>query len=195
MKVSPVRVNGQGRSYEYVDYTMDFKDDEFKEINSFEMQIGIRSAYQEDEKSDTAVNAVYLDYGKERSTPKELDLTVYYQEVEEGKTPLATAFGRLNRLDFMTVQGIDNNRVTKALVEVEEAVEDDNPFENVGEKTVSYEEVSTGTKKGLEITSYVTGTYKKELLTEEEISIATPTKIGDDSPFDSTVIQEDDLPF
>src|SRR5690606_13708486 len=111
---------------------------------------------------------VYLDYGRDKSTPKDVELTVFHKETEEGATSLATAFGRLNYLDFMVVEGIDNNRAETTLVEVEET-EEDNPFEDVGEKTISYKEVSSGTKKGLEITSYVTGTYVKELLLEEEI--------------------------
>lgn len=189
LKVSPVRVNGQGRSYEYVDYVQDFRDENFKEINSFEMQLGIRSTYQDEETLDTTVNGVYLDYGRDKSTPKDVELTVFHKETEEGATSLATAFGRLNYLDFMVVEGIDNNRAETTLVEVEET-EEDNPFEDVGEKTISYKEVSSGTKKGLEITSYVTGTYVKELLLEEEILEEVA-----ENPFEKVEIEEDDLPF
>ncbi|GEM_PF-2502743 len=189
---SQVRVPKKDGGFEYIPYIRDFKDENFKEINSFEMQIGIKSTYQEENK-DTKVNAVYLDYGKERSIPKDVELKVYYTEPEEGKTALADAFSRLEPLSFLVVEGIDNNRAEFTLVEVEEK-EDDNPFEDVGEKITDYEQVSTGTKKGLEILNYVTGTYKKNLLTEEEIMPETE-KDPEDSPFASVEISEDDLPF
>lgn len=197
LQSSPVRINKADGGYEYVEYLRDFKSPEFKEINSFEMQLGIRSTYQDENSLDTTVNAVYLDYGKSRSTPKEVELIVYNKEVKEGVTSLATAFGNLNRLDYMVVEGIDNNRAETTFVEVEE-IESDNPFENVGEKIVSYEQVSAGTKKGLEITNYITGTYQKELLLEEEIS--EPASMITDDPFATVstggiTISDDDLPF
>lgn len=175
---------------EYVPYVRDFKSPEFFEINSFEMQIGIKSTYQDEQTKDTKVNAVYLAYGKEKSVPKDVEMTVYYKEAEEGKTPFADAFARLNRLDFLVVEGIDNNRAEFAMVEVEES-EEDNPFEDVGEKVTSYEQVSTGTRKGLEILTYIGGTYKKELLTDEEIA----EEQQNDDPFASVDISDDDLPF
>ncbi|KON87457.1 hypothetical protein AF332_11875 [Sporosarcina globispora] len=175
---------------EYVPYVRNFKSPDFFEVNSFEMQIGIKSTYQDEQTKDTKVNAVYLAYGKEKSVPKDVELTVYHKEAEEGKTPFADAFARLNRLDFLVVEGIDNNRAEFAMVEVEES-EDDNPFEDVGEKVASYEQVSTGTKKGLEILTYVGGTYKKELLTDEEIT----EEQQNEDPFSSVNISDDDLPF
>lgn len=181
-----------GQGFDYVTYVRDFRDENFKEVNSYEMQIGIKSTYQDEQTNDTKVNAVYLDYGKTRSTPKDVELIVYHKEADTDKTPLSTAFARLNRLDFLTVEGVDNNRAEFAMIEVRET-EDDNPFEDVGEKVSDYEQVTTGTKKGLEILRYITGTYKKELLTEEEISPEVQ-EVKED-PFASVTISDDDLPF
>ncbi|MGG0667835.1 hypothetical protein ABE073_04815 [Lederbergia citrisecunda] len=191
LPTSSVRIDKPSGGYEYVEYVRDFKDDNFFEINSFEMQLGIKSTYQDDETKHTKVNGVFLDYGKDRSTPKDVDLMVYYKEAEEGKTAIATAFGRLNPLDFLVVEGVDNHRAETAKIEVEEK-EEDNPFEDVGEKVVSYETVTTGTRKGLEILNYITGTYSKELLTEEEIS---PQSMVSEDPFASVEVSSDDLPF
>ena len=189
---SEIRIpKADGKGYEFITYVRDFKSENFVEINTFEMQIGIKSTYQDEETKDTKVNAVYLTYGKERSIPKDVELTVYYKEKEDGTTPLADAFARLNRLDFLVVEGVDNNRAEFALVEVEEA-EEDNPFDNVGDKVTSYERVTTGTKKGLEITKYVGGTYQKQFLTEEEIELQ---QNNDDDPFGNIEINDDDLPF
>lgn len=178
-----------GKGYEYVTYVRKFKDENFKEINSFEMQLGIKSTYQDEQTLDTKINGVYLDYGKDKSVPRDVELIVYYKEAEEGKTPFATAFARLNRLDFLVVEGVDNNRAEFALIEVAEK-EEDNPFEDVEEKVSDYEQVSTGTKKGLEVLRYITGTFSRGLLTEEEIEL-NPTK--SDDPF--TEVNDDDLPF
>ena len=175
----------------YVPYVRDFNSEEFNEVNRFEMQIGIKSTYQDEATKDTKVNAVYLDYGKERSTPKDVELVVYYKEPEEGKVSFADAFGRLNRLDFLVVEGIDNNRAEFSLVEVKDTV-DDNPFEDVGEKVSSFERVSTGTKKGLEILRYIGGTYQKEILSEEEI---TEQQSNATDPFATVTISDDQLPF
>lgn len=191
---SSIRVAKEdGKGYEYVTYVRNFKDENFREINSFEMQLGIKSTYQDDKTLDTRINGVYLDYGKDKSVPRDVELTVYYKEASEGKTPFATAFGRLNRGDFLVVEGIDNNRAEFAMVEVQEK-EDDNPFADVDEKVSDYERVSTGTKKGLEVLRYVTGTYSKELLTEDEIELGN----NSDDPFANTgnvKVEEDMLPF
>ncbi|MDT0160432.1 hypothetical protein [Bacillus sp. AG4(2022)] len=187
-----IQMIGDDGKRKYVPYVRDFKSPEFTEVNSFEMQIGIKSTYQDEQTQDTKVNAVYLSYGKEKSVPKDVELTVYYKEAEEGKKPFADAFARLNRFDFLVVEGVDNNRAEFAMVEVQESEEDDNPFEDVGEKTTSFEQVSTGTKKGLEILTYIGGTFKRELLTEEEISEDQPVS---DDPFASVNISEDELPF
>ena len=191
LPTSSVRIDKPSGGYEYVEYVRDFKDENFKEINSFEMQLGIKSTYQDEETKNTTVNGVFLDYGKTRSTPKDVDLMVYYKEAEEGNTAIATAFGRLNPLDFLVVEGIDNHRAETAMIEVEEK-EEDNPFEDVGEKVISYETVTTGTRKGLEILNYITGTYTKELLTEEEIS---PEVMITGDPFAAVEVSDDDLPF
>lgn len=186
-----IQIIGDDGKKHYIPYVRDFKAEDFQEINRFEMQIGIRSTYQDENTKDTKVNAVYLDYGKERSTPRDVELTVYYKEPEEDKVSFADAFGRLNHLDFLVVEGIDNNRAEFSLVEVQDTM-DDNPFEDVGEKVSSFERVSTGTKKGLEILRYIGGTYQKEILTEEEISKEQPKN---DDPFAKVDISDDDLPF
>lgn len=178
---------------EYVTYVRDFKSDDFKEINTFEMQIGVRSTYQDENTKDTTVNAVYLSNGKEKSEINDVELKVFYKKPEEGKDAFADSFANINRLDFLKVKGIDNNRAEFAMVEVKDN-DDDNPFENVDEKEANYEQASTGTKKGLEILSYVQGTFQRGLLTEEEITDADETKVEDD-PFSNTTIDEGDLPF
>jgi hypothetical protein len=185
-----IQLIGEDGKKVYKPYVRNFKSPEFFEVNTFEMQIGIKSTYQDEETKNTKVNAVYLAYGKERSVPKDVELTVYYKEPEGEKKPFADAFARLNRLDFLIVEGVDNNRAEFAMVEVKEQ-EEDNPFADIEEKTTSYEQVSTGTRKGLEILKYLGGTYKKELLTEEEISVEQKN----DDPFAQVDIQDDDLPF
>lgn len=190
---SSVRVEKVGGTgYEYVTYVRNFRDENFREINKFEMQLGIKSTYQDEKTLDTKVNGVFLDYGKDKSVPRDVELMVYYKEAAEGNTPFATAFGRLNRGDFLVVEGIDNNRAEFALVEVQE-VEEDNPFADVAEKVSDFEQVSTGTKKGLEILQYYKGTYKKKLLTEDEMVLTSSSN----DPFADTSIgiSEDDLPF
>ena len=189
---SEIQIIGQDNKKHSITYVRNFKDENFVEINKFEMQIGIKSTYQDEKTRDTKVNAVYLSYGKERSVPKDVELIVYYKEAEEGKVSFADAFGRLNKHDFLVVDGIDNNRAEFAQVEVAESVKDDNPFENVGEKVSSFETVTSGTKKGLEILTYIGGTYKKELLTEEEIS---KEQTKSDDPFAQVEVKEEDLPF
>jgi hypothetical protein len=172
-------------------YVTDFNSSDFKEVNTFRMQIGIRSTYQNESDKNTKVNGVYLAYGKECSAPKNVDLMVFYSEPEEGKAALADAFARLNRLDFVEIQGIDNNRVEYTYVPVEET--SDNPFDDVDEqnKTVKMQRATSGSRKGLEILSYVQGTYIKDLLTEEEITQIEQTQ-NNDNPL---VVDLDDLPF
>ncbi|WP_234900702.1 hypothetical protein [Bacillus altitudinis] len=154
------------------------------------MQMGIKSVYQEEESKDTKINAAFLGYGKERSQVYDVELTVYHKEPEEGKRSIAEAFANLNRLDILVVHGIDNNRAEFATVEVEEQ-EEDNPFADVDEKVKSYEQVSTGTKKGLEILNVFTGTYAKNLLTEEEITGESEQQ----DPFSNVSVSDDELPF
>lgn len=169
---------------EKVNYITDFDSPDFVEVNSFTMQVGILSTYQDEETKDTKVNGVYLTYGKEKSTPQEVELIVPYKEPEDGKVSLADAFGNLNRLDFLQVQGIDNNRAEYTYIEVEEDNSDFNPFADVSEedKKKQMKRVTSGTKKGLEITTVLTNTYMKEMLTEEEIS-------------NEVAINPNDLPF
>jgi hypothetical protein len=200
---SEISIDNADGDKEKITYKRDFNSPEFVEINTYKMQIGILSTYQDDSTKDTKVNAVFLGYGKERSVPKDVELTVYFKEPDEGRSSLADAFARLNRLDFMEVTGIDNNRATFAMIDVEDT--DDNPFADVEEKTTRKERVATGTKKGLEILSYVNGSYVKELLTEEEITKLEPVINRNESsdpfgdPFASAGkpinISDDDLPF
>jgi hypothetical protein len=201
---SQVRLPKQGGGYDYVKYVRDFNNEDFNEVNSFEMQLAINSTYQDEETKDTKVNGIFLDYGKEKSTPHKVDLTVYNKEVSEGKTSLADAFSKIEHLDFMVVEGVDNNRAEFAMVAVEETDESDNPFEDVDDKVVDYERTTTGTKKGLEVTNYVTGTFHRGLLEENEISInedeGNPFETVDNNdPFADTStpieISDEDLPF
>ncbi|WP_242730239.1 hypothetical protein [Bacillus altitudinis] len=187
---SSIRINKDDGSYEYIPYIRDFKSENFIEINEFEMQIGIKSVYQPEDSKDTKVNAAFLGYGKEKSEVYDVELTVFHKEPEEGKRSIAEAFANLNRLDFLVVHGIDNNRAEFATVEVEEP-EEDNPFADVAEKVKSYEQVSTGTKKGLEIQNVFAGTYVKGLLTEEEITGESDQQ----DPFSNVSVSDDDLPF
>jgi hypothetical protein len=167
------------------DYVTDFYDQAFREVNYFNMQIGIRSTYQSEDTGDTKVNAVFLDYGKERSEPKDVELIVYQTEVAEGKRSLADAFASLNTYDFIEVTGEDNNRATFAYVDVTEELPSDDPFNDVDDtqRVVRKERVTNGDKKGLEITGYVANSLIRELLTEEEFKkTATLTS---DNPFES----------
>lgn len=177
---------------EEFDYITDFNDPNFREVNYFTMQIGIRSTYQE-ESGDTKVNATFLDYGKERSEPKDVELIVYQKEVPEGKKSMADAFASLNTYDFIEVTGQDNNRATFTYVDVVEELASDDPFSDVDEsaKVTRKERVTSGDKKGLEIIGYVQGSLMRELLTEEEfrktaaVTTTNPFESNDD-PFNNT---------
>jgi hypothetical protein len=182
-----------------VKYVCDFDSSDFIEVNKYNMQIGIRNTYQKDEKQDTQVRAVFLTNGKERSEPKDIELIVYYKEAMEGDKPLADAFATLNRLDFIEVNGQDNNRATYTYVDVVDNLEDDDPFNEVSpaEKTTKQERVVNGVKKGLEITGYTT--LIRGFLSEQEILKSADVKTDD--PFlnqtsdnDSSDIDEED-PF
>lgn len=161
-----IKVNGNP-----LNYVCDFGSPDFVEVNYFDLEIGIKSTYQDEETGDTKVNAVVLSYGKEHSTVNDAEFIVYKKEAKEGKVSLADAFNSLNRLDFIEVLGTDNNRAVMSQVEVEDEPDIDDPFANLddGDKTVRAQWLITGTKKGLEITGYVAGTLQRELLTEEEI--------------------------
>jgi hypothetical protein len=180
----PIKLDGKE-----IKYVEDFNSPDFVEVNYFTMQIGIRSTYQDENTRDTKVNAVFLTYGKERSNPYDIELTVPYKEPSEGKTALADAFATLERGDFIQVEGIDNNRVEFVAVEVEENLDLDDPFVNVEEKTVRTKWVVSGDKKGLEITSYVKGTLMKSFLTEQEIT--KEEKKNNENPFESNSEEKD----
>ncbi|MCM3257039.1 hypothetical protein M3664_04490 [Paenibacillus lautus] len=169
---------------EEFDYVTDFNDPAFREVNYFSMQIGIRSTYQE-ESGDTKVNAVFLDYGKERSKPKDVELIVYQKEAAEGKKSMADAFASLNTYDFIEVTGQDNNRATFTYVDVVEELASDDPFADVDEteKVTRKERVTNGDKRGLEVISYVQGSLMRELLTEDEFK--KTAELTSENPFNS----------
>lgn len=171
-------------------YKTDFDAADFVEVNRIGMQIGIKSAYQKDEKADTVVRGVFLKNGKERSEPYDVELTVFYQEVSEGK-PLADAFASLNKFDFIEITGQDNNRATYSYVDIEGGLEDDDPFNEVpdSEKTVRQERFVSGTKKGLEITGFVQGTILRGFLKEEEFVKSSELTSSED-PFKKESEQE-----
>lgn len=176
---------------EEFDYVTDFNDPNFREVNYFSMQIGIRSTYQDEETGDTKVNASFLDYGKERSEPKDVDLIVYQKETSEGKKSMADAFASLNMGDFIEVVGQDNNRATFSYVDVVEELPSDDPFADVDdtEKVVRKERVTNGDKKGLEILRYVQGSLMRGFLTEEELR--KTAEVTTDNPFENS----DEDPF
>jgi hypothetical protein len=107
-----------------------------------------------------------LDYGKEASVPKTVELMVYYKEA--GKKTLADAFAGLDRLDFIRVQGKDNNRPEFSLVE--DVKDTDELFDGVDEQVTYKSWAISGNKKGLEITGVVKNSRKAGFLTEEEIA-------------------------
>lgn len=183
-------------------YLTDFSSPEFKEVNYFSMQVGIRSTYQDEATKDTKVNGVLLTYGKDRSEPKDVELMVYYKQPEKGKS-LAEAFASLEQGDFIEATGQDNNRATYTYVEVEEVIDDSDPFSDVddSERTTRKQRVTNGEKKGLEATSYVAGSLMRGLLTEDELrktvetTSEAPFDLSNDSdPFSSTEGSEAD-PF
>lgn len=179
-------------------YICDFKSPDFKEVNYFNLQIGIRSAVQNEETGNTTVNAVVLSYGKEKSLVEDAELIVYQTVVEEGKKSLASAFATLQETDFIEVIGCDNNRATFSYVDVVETYEVDDPFADVPVtgSTTRQEKVVTGERKGLEIVSFVQKTKILEYLTKEEMTNSSST--SGDNPFDIDNAGDgniDDLPF
>lgn len=199
--VTPIE-NGQEikNGKDKFNYVTDFESPDFKEVNYFNMQVGIISTYQEEETKETKVNGVYLAYGKERSTPKEVKLFVPFKQAAEGKTSLSDAFAGLNRLDFLEVMGVDHNRVEYTQVEdVKEELFD--PFADVEETTARTKWAVSGQVRGLEVTSVVQGSYIKGMLSEEEIEkqgvgVQTddPFQVSDGNPFES-IGGGDDVPF
>ncbi|WP_340032569.1 hypothetical protein NSQ20_11945 [Paenibacillus sp. FSL K6-1122] len=176
-KPLPIKVNNKE-----IEYVMDLKSPDFIEVNSFNMQIGIKSTYQDEVTGDTKVNAVFLKNAKERSEPMDVELIVYQKEVEKGKS-MADAFASLNTYDFIEVTGQDNNRATFAYVDIVEDIPSDDPFADVDDtqKVTRQERVTNGDKKGLEVISYVQGSIMRELLTEEEFR--KTAALTSDDPF------------
>ena len=169
------------RTKEKINYVCDFDNELFQEINNFNLEIGIKSVYQDDSRN-TKVNGVFLANGKDRSVPQDVELMVYYKEPQPGKQSLADAFTKLNRLDFVEVRGVDNNRPEFAEV-TEVTVIDDDPFAEVDEKEANTRKVISGNRKGLEVLSVVAGTAVKSLLTEEEIAEEQIGGFYDDDDF------------
>jgi hypothetical protein len=188
--VEPVE-NGQEvalRNKTKINYITDFDSPEFVEVNYFGLEVGIKSVYQDEETKDVIVNGVFLDYGKEKSTPRDVKLSVPYKEASKGKTSLADAFAKLNEYDFLDVVGIDNNRPVFTEVEVE-ASEDD-AFADVEETVAQTQRVISGNKKGLEIIAVVKNSLQKGLLTQEEFE---PTV---EQTFSGNEVNNDDeIPF
>ena len=172
-----------------IDYVCDFDSPDFQEVNHFVMELGIRSTYQDDETKNTRVNGVFLGWGKERSTPKNVELDVYYKPPVGNETPMADGFASLSRLDFVEVRGTDNNRLEFAEVE-EEADDDFDPFANVLEQEAKTNIAISGRRKGLEILAPI-GKPKKDFLTEEEISDDLPDFCGEGNPFPDLDSEED----
>jgi hypothetical protein len=172
-----------------VKYICDFDDPNFTEINYFNLEIGINSVYQDEETKDTTINGIFLDYGKEKSTPKEVKLICLYKEPENNKTALADAIAKMNKYDFIEFAGVDNNRPVFTEVE-DEADSVDDLFSDVDETIAKTKRVISGNKKGLEVTAVVNKTYQKQMLTEEEVQLTVEQK------FNGTVVDDDDdIPF
>ncbi|MBX4152238.1 hypothetical protein [Paenibacillus lautus] len=177
----PIKVNGKE-----IVYVQDFESPDFIEVNSFNMQIGVKSTYQDETTGDTKVNAVFLKNGKERSEPMDVELIVYQKEVVENKKPLADAFATLKLGDFIEVTGQDNNRVTFSYVDIVEDLASDDPFADIDdtEKVTRKERVTNGDKKGLEITGYVIGSKMLDFLTEEEFK--KTAELTSENPFETS---------
>jgi hypothetical protein len=170
-----------------INYIIDFESPDFVEVNYFGLEVGIKSVYQEEETKDVIVNGVFLDYGKEKSTPKDIKLSVPYKEAGSGKVALADAFTKLNKYDLIEVVGTDNNRPIFAEVEADE--NEDDLFGNVDETVAQTRMVISGNKKGLEISAVVKGTHQKNLLTEEEFTpVVEPS-------FDNMIGSDNEVPF
>ena len=181
-------------------YVRDFSSPEFFEVNFFNLEIGINTVFKEENSDEVIVNGLFLDYGKEKSVCYSVPLVVRHQEAPEGKKSLAEAFLMLNRGDVLEVNGVDNNRLE--FTEVEEEDDDnpieDNPFDDVDESATrkKMKRTISGNRKGLEVTSYVQGSLKRNLLTEEEMEIEkTNFDIEIESMEGFEELNEDDIPF
>jgi len=189
---------GKDKKVLMANYVTDFKDENFKEFNHVNMQIGINSVLEQKEDDPTQgvlVNAYFLDYGKEKSTPRKTQLKVDYNKPNEGKISLAEAFLKLERLDFLEVEGTDNNRPIFGNVEVgADKEEEDDPFEDLDEDEFSTKErkAITGTDKGVKIETFVKGSRIKNFLTEEEVTPPKPKNEGKDNPFDNNNEEDKD---
>ena len=178
-------------------YTTDFESDDFQEVNHNSIQIGINTVYQEEGQKDVKINGYYLSYGKERSVPSYPELLVPYVEPSPGKVALSDAFLSLNKFDFVEVVGKDFNTVTYADVEVDTKESAIDPFAQVSEedKIAETKRVISGTRRGIEVTSIVNGSYMAEMLTEEEVKPPAPfvpvnNGSQSDNPFVNTASQD-----
>ncbi|MBU7316035.1 hypothetical protein [Paenibacillus oleatilyticus] len=195
-ELKPIKVNEKE-----ITYVCDFESPDFVEVNTFNMQIGIKSTYQNENDKSTKVNAAYLVNGVKRSDSRDLELVVYYKETDDGNIPLADAFATLNRTDFIEVTGTDNNRATFGWVDIESSMDENDPFKKVSSQSTKpkKERVVNGEKKGLEITGFVEPSLMRNFLTEEEMKKTVeiereqnPFKQDDELPVD---ISDDELPF
>lgn len=187
-----------------IKYVTDFDSPEFVEVNRLYMQIGIKSTYQYEDTKDTKINGVFLQYGKERSEPFDVELMVPYVDPKNGKKALADAFATLDYLDFVEVIGRDNNRVEFQWVDVEG--NDDDIFDDVdGLQETKRELVISGNKKGIEVIGVVKNSIMRGFLTEEELEKSFEfvdndsdeiENVEDDGDiFSEVLIDDDDLPF
>jgi hypothetical protein len=131
-------------------------------------------------------------YGKEKSTPKDIKLSVPYKEVEKGKLSLADAFTKLNEYDLIEVIGTDNNRPIFA--EVEPDTDEEDLFADVDETVAPTRMVISGNKKGLEISAVVKGTHQKKLLTKEEFTPFVEPSFGDMVDSDVPFPEDEEIP-
>lgn len=157
------------RNKKTMQYVCDFDSPQFQEVNNYVLDVGIKSTYQDNDKN-TKVNGVFLSYGKERSEVNDVNLMVYHKEPQKGKQSLADAFAKLTRLDFVTVSGVDNNKLIFGEVASESS--DSDPFADVDEQDASLRRAIIGTRRGLEVLSVVADSAVRGALTEAEISPA-----------------------
>lgn len=186
-------------------YVTDFESEDFQEVNHNAIQLGINTVFQEEGEKDVKVNGYVLSYGKERSKPSYPELKVPYIAPPEGKVSLADAFLQLNKFDFVEAIGKDYNTVTYADVEVGDDEKNSfDPFAQVdeSEKLAETKRVVSGTRKGIEITSIVNGSYVAEMLTEEEVAPPKPftpsnndLQTDKENPFAKTDNNSDGDPF
>jgi len=159
-----------------INYICDFKASDFQEINRFDLEIGIKSTYENED--NIIINGVFLAYGKEASVPQDIKLTVFKERDEK----LAKGFTKMNRGDYIKVIGVDNNRPEFSLIP-KTNIDDDDPFADLENQEEEYKYAISGNKKGLEIVRIVKGSFSKGMLSEEELEINEVPFIDTEDPF------------